>query len=236
MVKDQLPYHDRYEAGEVLASHLSRYAGQPEVVILGLPRGGIPVAYQISRILDVPLDVFVVRKLGVPGHEELAMGAIASGDVQVINPQVTAFLKNSEMVLQEVSEREKCELNRREKLYRGNLPPVDVKGKTVILVDDGVATGASMRAAIKALKLSQVNKLVVAVPVGAAETCSELEQEVDEVVCAATPIIFYGVGQFYEDFSQTTDEEVRDLLNRAAYRKLPVTRVQATNERNTTTK
>ncbi|MDQ3396479.1 MAG: phosphoribosyltransferase [Deinococcota bacterium] len=208
-------FKNREEAGQKLATLLSRYAGRRDVLVLALPRGGVPVAYELVRELGVPLDVFVVRKLGAPGHEELAMGAIATGGVRVLNEDVVRGLGVPEKTVEAVAASELKELQRREKRYRGVRPAPDVRGRTVILVDDGLATGATMRAAVMALKEQGPAQLVVAVPVAAAETCAAFRAEVDEVVCVETPQPFYGVGMWYEDFSQTTDEEVRDLLSRA---------------------
>jgi putative phosphoribosyl transferase len=209
-------FQDRYEAGRILAETLEKYAGRDDVIVLGLPRGGVPVAYEIARHLGVPLDVFIVRKLGVPGFEELAVGAIASGGVRVLNPDIVQVLPNAEQIIEAATERERAELERREKLYRGDRPPPDLRNRTVILVDDGLATGATMRAAVKALRQQGAAKIVVAVPVGAPETCREFETEVDETICAVSPEYFQAVGQFYDDFSQTSDDEVRELLARAA--------------------
>jgi predicted phosphoribosyltransferase len=191
------------------------YRGREDAIVLGLPRGGVPVAYEVAQRLALPLDVFVVRKLGVPGYEELAMGAIASGNVSVLNQDVMGALPDSEAILEMVRAREKMELERREILYRQDRPALNLRGRVAILVDDGLATGATMRAAVAALRKQGVAKIVVAVPVGAPETCREIEAEVDETICAVMPAFFHGVGQFYEDFSQTTDEEVRELLTRA---------------------
>ncbi len=186
--------------------------GRPDVVVLGLARGGVPVAAEVARILDVALDVFVVRKLGVPGHEELAFGALASGGLRVFNDDVAATLPPA--VVAEVTAREQEELARREESYRGDRPPLDLRGRTVVLVDDGLATGASMRAAVGAVRSQDPASIVVAVPVGAAATCEQLRHEaaVDSVVCAATPDPFVAVGSWYLDFSPTTDDEVRRLL------------------------
>jgi predicted phosphoribosyltransferase len=181
-----------------------------------LPRGGVPVAYEVARALAAPLDIFDVRKLGVPGHEEFAMGAIATGGVRVLNEQVVEDLRIPDYMIDAVAAREQQELTRRERLYRGDRPPVDVRDRTVILVDDGLATGATMQAAIKALRQQQPARIVVAVPTGAPDTCERLRAEVDDVICAITPEPFHAVGLWYVDFSQTTDEEVRDLLARAA--------------------
>jgi putative phosphoribosyl transferase len=213
-----LRFHDRAEAGRMLADELSRYAGRDDVIVLALPRGGVPVAYEVARALGAPLDVFVVRKLGVPGHEEHAMGAIASGGVLLLDRDVVRALGISEEALRQVVERELRELERREQAYRAGRPPLDVKGKTVILVDDGLATGASMRAAAIAVRRLEPKAVVVAVPVASRQTCDEFRAEVDDVVCGITPEPFRAVGLWYEDFSQTTDDEVRDLLARASER------------------
>lgn len=200
----------------MLAAQLSAYAGQPDVRVLALPRGGVPVGYEVARALGAPLDVFVVRKLGTPGYEELAMGAIAEGGVRVLNPSVLSRLDIAPEDLERAAAREAQELARRGKRYRDGRPPTDVRGKTVILVDDGLATGTSMRAAVAALRQLGPERLVVAVPVAAAQTCEALEPEVDELVCVSTPEPFYAVGQWYRDFDQTSDEEVRALLALAA--------------------
>lgn len=207
---------DRAEAGEQLAARLAGYVGRPDMIVLALPRGGVPVAFEIARVLKAPLDVFLVRKLGVPGQEELAMGAIASGGVRVLNRNVVAYLSIPQETIDIVARREQQELERRERLYRGDRPALGLRGLTVILVDDGLATGSTMRAAITALKKLEQNRLVVAVPVGPASTVEELRGEVDELVCVIVPEYFDGVGRWYEDFSQTTDGEVRTLLDRAA--------------------
>lgn len=208
-------FQDRYEAGRHLAQKLEAYTGRDNVIVLGLPRGGVPVAYEIARHLRVPLDVFIVRKIGVPGFEELAIGAIASGGVRVLNQEVVRFLANAEQIIDEATARERLEVERREKLYRDDRPPPDFQNRTVILVDDGLATGATMRAAVKALREQGAARIVVAVPVGAPDTCREFEHEVDETICALSPVYFEAVGQFYTDFSQTTDDEVRQLLARS---------------------
>ena len=213
----EYPFRNRTEAGRVLAQELSAYANRDDVIVLALPRGGVPVAFEVAHALHAPLDVFVVRKLGVPGHEELAMGAIASGGVLVIEPSVVEDLSIPMEVVLDVAAREEQERLRREREYRGDRPEPDVRGRTVILVDDGLATGSTIRAAVAALKKSQPAKIVVAVPVAVRSTCEELAEEVDEVVCARTPEPFYGVGEWYADFSQTRDEEVRDLLARAEH-------------------
>jgi putative phosphoribosyl transferase len=209
------PFANRTEAGKELATKLTpHYANRPDVLVLALPRGGVPVACEVARALHAPLDVFIVRKLGVPGYEELAMGAIASGDVRVLNEGVTTQLKIARSVIDSVADREKRELQRRERLYRGNRPAPSVNGRTVILVDDGLATGSTMRAATISLRQMQPSKLIVAVPVAAPEVCEEFHNEVDEIVCVLTPEPFTAVGAWYADFSQTTDEEVRELLER----------------------
>jgi putative phosphoribosyl transferase len=212
-----VPFENRAEAGEKLATKLSRYANRPDVLVLALPRGGVPVAYQVARALRAPLDVFIVRKLGVPGYEELAMGAIASGGVRVMNEEVIRHLDFPQTVIDSIAQREGKELRRRESLYRGNRPAPNVQDRTVILVDDGLATGSTMRAAAVALRQMRPSKLIVAVPVAAPEICAEFRSEVDEVVCAATPDPFMAVGACYVDFSQTSDQEVRDLLERAVF-------------------
>jgi predicted phosphoribosyltransferase len=209
-------FHDRVDAGRRLAGELAEYARKPEVLVLALPRGGVPVGYEVARELDAPLDIFLVRKLGVPGHEELAMGAIATGGVRVLNDSVIEMLHVPDRVIDAVAEKEQRELARRETEYRGNRPEPEVRGRTVILVDDGLATGSTMRAAAEALKHEGAERLIVAVPVAPPETCEAFRSEVDEIVCAITPEPFYGVGMWYEDFSQTTDEEVRALLDRQA--------------------
>ena len=206
-------FRDRYHAGEVLAEKLRGYRGRTDTVVLGLARGGVPVAHRIAEALGAPLDVFVVRKLGVPGHRDLAMGAIASGGLLVINPDVVQELGITRAVIEAVSASETQELQRREHDYRADRQPIALRGKSVILVDDGLATGASMRAAVAAVKAFDPARVVVAVPVAASEVCRRLEAEVDEVVCAVTPPDFAAVGFWYEDFSQTTDDEVRDLLH-----------------------
>jgi erythromycin esterase-like protein/predicted phosphoribosyltransferase len=209
-----LPFRDRSEAGRLLAEKLTAYANRPDVLVLALPRGGVPVAYEVARALNAPLDVFVVRKLGIPGYEELAMGALATGGVRVLNDDVVERLRIPNYVIDAVAAQEQQELTRRERLYRGGRPPPDVRGRTVILVDDGLATGATMHAAIQALRQLQPGRIVVAVPTAAPETCEALRAEVDEVICTITPEPFHAVGRWYENFSQTTDEEVRDLLAR----------------------
>jgi putative phosphoribosyl transferase len=208
------PFRDRVDAGKALAEHLGKYAGRPDVIVLALPRGGVPVAYEVAKALGAPLDVFIVRKLGVPGHEEYAMGAVASGGVRVLNEDVVRGLGLSDAAIARVVARELAELHRREQLYRGDRPEPDLKGRTVILVDDGLATGSTMKAAVKALAARAPARIVVAVPIAAADTCEALAREVDEVVCAVTPEPFHAVGLWYDDFRQTTDAEVHDLLER----------------------
>jgi putative phosphoribosyl transferase len=208
-------FRDRTDAGRHLAARLTRYADRTDVLVLALPRGGVPVAYEVAKQLNAPLDVFLVRKLGVPGYEELAMGAIASGGVRVINEDTVRYLDIPDDVINSVAEHELHELERRERAYRGDRPAPDVKGHTVILIDDGLATGSTMRAAARSLRKQGPARIVVAVPVSARQTCEEFRDEVDEIVCAVTPEPFRGVGRWYEDFSQTTDEEVRELLRRA---------------------
>jgi putative phosphoribosyl transferase len=207
-------FRDRQEAGQALARELLRYRDDASVIVLGLPRGGVPVAFEVARALNAPLDVFVVRKLGVPGHEEFAMGAIASGGVRVMNPDV-AELEIPEAVIEAVAARELRELERRERVYRDNRPPLAIADRTVILVDDGLATGSTMRAAIAAVKQQRPHRVIVAVPVAAATTCTELQAEADEIVCASTPFPFHAVGLWYANFEQTSDEEVHTLLEAA---------------------
>jgi predicted phosphoribosyltransferase len=205
-------FRDRVHAGRELAGLLARYAHRPDVIVLGLPRGGMPVAAEVARALGVPFDVFLVRKLGVPGHEELAFGAIAQGGVQVLNDRLIADLDLPPFAVERVAARERAELERRDELYRGGRPFPALHERTVILIDDGLATGATMEAAVIALRRLGPARVVVAAPVGARETCDRLSGIGDEVVCAATPAPFDAVGLWYEDFSQTTDEEVRALL------------------------
>jgi predicted phosphoribosyltransferase len=210
------PFHDRADAGHVLATQLTAYAHHPQVQVLALPRGGVPVAFEVAQALHVPLDVFLVRKLGVPGYEELALGAVATGGVRVLNDEVIRALAISPEMIETVTAAEQQELARRERVYRGERRPLEVRGCILILVDDGLATGATMRAAVAALRQQQPARLIIAVPMAAAETCEALRAEADEVICAVTPQSFYAVGQGYDNFSQTTDAEVRDLLQRAA--------------------
>jgi predicted phosphoribosyltransferase len=203
---------DRRDAGRVLAERLRHYASREDVLVLALPRGGVPVAYEVARALDVPLDLFLVRKLGLPGHEEFAIGAIASGGVRVVNEELLQEFGIDDALLDEITRRESAELERRERRYRGDRAPPDVEGRTVILIDDGLATGSTMRAAVAALRAERPEKIIVAVPTAARETCDELRPEVDEMICATTPEPFLAVGLWYADFAQTTDEEVHTLL------------------------
>lgn len=214
-------FQDRFDAGRLLASKLRPFANRSDTVVLALPRGGVPVGFEVAKALNAPLDVFVVRKLGVPGYEELAMGAIASGGIRVLNEDVVRTLGIPDEVIDTVAAKEERELERRERDYRDGRPPVDVQGRTVILVDDGLATGSSMRVAVLALKRKRPAQIVVAVPVAAPTTCAEFESEVDQIICAVTPEPFQSVGQWYADFSQTSDEEVRDLLRQAASLRTP---------------
>jgi predicted phosphoribosyltransferase len=213
---ERLRFKDRRRAGVVLAQHLERFAGKDDVVVLAIPRGGVPVGYEVARALGVPLDVFVVRKLGLPGQEELAMGAIASGGARVLNDEVIAWLHPSFETIEAVTSAQRAELERRERAYRGDRPPPPLEGQTVILVDDGLATGSTMKAAVLAVREQHPAGIVVAVPVGAPETCEALRRVADEVVCPLMPQPFSAVGQWYVDFSQTTDEQVRELLAAAS--------------------
>jgi predicted phosphoribosyltransferase len=205
-------FRDRTDAGRQLAHSLGVYANRADVIVLALPRGGVPVGYEVATHLHVPLDIFVVRKLGVPGYEELALGAIASGGVRVLNQDVVRVLPNAEQIVEAVTANELIEMQRRERAYRGDRVPIDVRGRTVILVDDGLATGATMHAAVQALRGQEPAKIVVGVPVCAPETCREVQKIADEIVALFAPEWFHGVGQFYDDFSQTSDDEVRRLL------------------------
>jgi putative phosphoribosyl transferase len=209
-------FRDRRDAGKFLARKLAHLAPDPNLIILALPRGGVPVAYEVARELGAPLDIFIVRKLGVPDYEELAMGAIASGGVRVLNEDVIRKFGVTPQVLDSVTAEEQRELERRERDYRGDREPLELTGRTVVLVDDGLATGATMRAGALALRRKNPKRIVVAAPVGAPDTCAEFAGEVDEVVCARCPEDFTSVSLSYHDFAQTTDEEVRDLLLRAA--------------------
>jgi putative phosphoribosyl transferase len=211
-----LRFRDRRDAGIRLASKLSSYANDPSVLVLGLPRGGVPVAYEVAAALRVPLDVFVVRKLGVPGHRELAMGAIASGGIRVLNREVIDAVRIPGAMIDAVAAQEQQELERQQRLYRGAAPFPSLAGRTVIVVDDGLATGSTMRAAVRALRQSNPARIVVAAPVAAAETCRSLALEADQVVCCNVPETFTAVSLWYEEFSQTTDQEVRNLLEAIA--------------------
>jgi putative phosphoribosyl transferase len=208
-------FQDRSEAGRRLAADLARFAGRDDVIVLALPRGGVPVAWEVAKALHVPMDVFVVRKLGLPGYEELAIGAIASGGVRLINEDVVRAHHVPPAAIEVIAASEQAELERRERLYRGERPFPDLRGKTVILVDDGLATGSTMRVAVEALRREGPARIVVAVPVSAPETCDALRDVADDVVCAITPEPFYAVGLWYQDFTQTTDAEVHNLLARA---------------------
>jgi len=217
----RMQFRDRSEAGELLAGKLAHYANKPDVLVLALPRGGVPVGAQVARRLNVPLDVFVVRKLGFPGHPELAMGAIATGGVRVFNGDVVNTFRIPDEVINAVTAAEFQELQRRERSYRDNLPPPEVEGKTVILVDDGIATGSTMLAAISALRQLIAGRVVVAAPTIARTTYDYLRENSDEVVAVIVPEEFYGVGQWYQDFAQTTDEEVHQLLGKMTHRDSP---------------
>jgi putative phosphoribosyl transferase len=216
-------FEDRFAAGRVLASKLGEFSRRSDVVVLALPRGGVPVGYEVAQALHAPLDVFVVRKLGTPGQEELAMGALASGGITVLNQEVIQALGIPRQTVDAVVVREQRELERREREYRNGRPAVNVRGRMAILIDDGLATGSSMRVAAKAIRKEAALQIVVAVPVASPSTCAEFEREVDKVVCATTPEAFSAVGQWYRDFSQTTDDEVRELLARAASPLVPRT-------------
>ncbi|WP_131795321.1 phosphoribosyltransferase [Fluoribacter gormanii] len=207
-------YDDRYQAGRVLTDLLKDYEKRTDVIVLALPRGGVPVAYEIASKLSLPLDIFIVRKLGVPGHEELAMGAIASGGITVFNEEIVNSLHISKEAINKIHKSEQEELSRRELAYRGKKPFPMLPGKTVILVDDGIATGYTMRAAIAALKQQNPAKIIVTVPVAARSTCDEIAPLVDEIICPMRPVNFYAVGMWYNDFSQTTDDEVMQLLKK----------------------
>lgn len=212
------PFVDRRDAGRALAEKLRQYAGQPNLLVLGLPRGGVPVAHEVAVALGAPLDVFVVRKLGVPGHEEMAFGAIASGGVRVLDPEVVAQLRISDAMIERVTRAERAELEQREQMYRPERQFSDVEGRTVILVDDGIATGASMFAAVEALRQEHPAKIIVAAPVASPDAVRSLSAVADECVCVMTPAIFQAVGLWYLDFEQTTNEEVRELLREARRR------------------
>lgn len=209
-------FEDRREAGQVLARQLGHYAGRGDVIVLALPRGGVPVGFEVAEALRAPLDVFVVRKLGTPGQEELALGAIATGGVRVLNEEVIGAVGIPERTIDAIAARELSELERRELHYRGNRAPAEVAGRIVILADDGLATGSSMRAAVLALRQLGPSRIVVAVPVASASTCERLRGDADEVICTYTPANFFAVGQWYRSFEQTSDEEVRDFLAKAS--------------------
>jgi len=212
---DRQPFLDRHDAGRVLASRVKSYADRDDVVVLALPRGGVPVAYEVASALGAPLDVFLVRKLGTPGHRELAMGAIASGGVRVLNDDVVRWYGVPQSAIESVAREETAELERREREYRRDRPAPDLANRIVILVDDGLATGSTMRAAAQAVRMRGPSRVIVAVPVGAPQTCNEIAAVADEVVCARMPEPFSAVGQWYLDFDQTTDDEVRDLLQKS---------------------
>jgi predicted phosphoribosyltransferase len=212
---ERQPFEDRRHAGVELAKRLSKLKGRIDLVVLALPRGGVPVAYEVARVLEAPLDVFLVRKLGLPGHPELAMGAIASGGVRVLNEDVVAWFRIPEAVVDAVAQEEQVELERRERTYRDGRAPIDLHGRTVLLIDDGLATGSTMKAAVEAVRAYAPSRIVVAVPVGSPDTCHDFAELADEIVCARAPDRFAAVGQWYRDFEQTSDQEVRDLLNDA---------------------
>ncbi|WP_025041952.1 phosphoribosyltransferase [Nitrosospira briensis] len=218
MASSVLYFADRAEAGKRLAEALVGYAGRTDVLVLALPRGGVPVAYEVARTLAVPMDLWLVRKLGVPGQEELAMGAIAGKDTRVLNRDIINVLNIDKTTIEAVIVKEQAELERRNRLYRQGRPSPDIEGKTIIIIDDGLATGATMRAAIASLRQAGAARIIAAVPVGAASTCGKVEQDADELVCLYTPEPFYGVGQWYDDFSQTSDESVLALLESATKR------------------
>lgn len=213
---NQQRFRDRIHAGQLLAAALTAYANRPDVLVLGLPRGGVPVAFEVARALHTPLDVLIVRKLGVPGQEELAMGAIASGGVRVLNDDVLRHLALSSEAVEQETIREQREVERREHLYREKRPAPEMRGRTVILVDDGMATGATMRAAVAAVRRQQPASLIIAVPAAASTTCEEFEEQGEKVVCLIRAKAFWAVGFWYEHFPQTTDEEVRNLLAKAS--------------------
>jgi putative phosphoribosyl transferase len=212
---DYQAFTDRRHAGRVLASRLAKYAGRDDVIVLALPRGGVPVAYEVASALGAPMDVFLVRKLGTPGHRELAMGAIASGGVRVLNEDVVRWYGISQPAIEHVAQEEQEELERRERAYRDDRPPPDLANKTVILIDDGLATGSTMRAGAQAVRAHRPARVVIAVPVGAGQTCADLSAVADEVICARMPEPFSAVGQWYVNFDQTDDDEVRELLQKS---------------------
>ncbi len=210
-------FTNRVEAGRMLARRLIEYANRTDVIVLALPRGGVPIAYEVVKQLQIPLDIFLVRKLGVPWQEELAMGAIASGGVRILNEDLFRVLQLPASVIEEVTMKERQELARRERLYRGDKPFPNLKGRAVIVIDDGIATGSSMRAAVVALRQHQPERIIVATPVGAISTCNNLGKIANEVICLLTPEPLNSIGEWYEDFEQVTDNEVRDLLEQAAF-------------------
>jgi putative phosphoribosyl transferase len=217
----KLPFEDRTQAGRLLGEALAEYAKRSDVIVLALPRGGVPVGFEVARMIDAPLDIMLVRKLGTPGQEELAMGAIASGGVCVLNPDIVAIIDISQEAIEAVAATERQELERRERAYRGNKPPPTVENHCIILVDDGLATGASMLAAVSALRQRKPASIVVAIPVAPPDTVQRLKQEADDVVCLATPEPFSAVGRWYREFSQTSDDEVKSLLERAGSMSTP---------------
>jgi putative phosphoribosyl transferase len=208
-------FQDRVEAGRKLAEQLQKYANREDVIVLGIPRGGVPVAFEVAKALKAPLDIFVSRKLGTPGQEELAFGAVASGGVRVLDQEIVESVGISDQQMEQITEKVRMEVERREKLYRGDRPALKLEAKTVILVDDGIATGSSMRAAIAALRLLKPARIVVAVPVAPLSTCKHLKQEADELICVRTPEFFFAIGEFYSDFSQLEDQEVTEILKQA---------------------
>jgi len=214
-------FRDRVEAGGRLAERLRPYANRGDVIVLGIPRGGVPVAFEVAEALNAPLDIFLSRKLGVPGQEELAFGAVASGGVRVLDDDLIESVGISKQEIEEITGKVRAELERRERVFRGDRPPLELEGKIAILIDDGIATGSSMRAAIKALRLHKPAKVVVAIPVAPLSTCHRLRTKVDELICVYMPESFYAIGQFYADFTQVADEEVTELIRRAAQRKEP---------------
>jgi predicted phosphoribosyltransferase len=205
-------FDDRQDAGRQLGQKLRSYADRDDTLVLALPRGGVPVAYEVARAMAAPLDVFIVRKLGTPGQRELAMGAVASGGIVVVNHDVLRWLRLPESAIEAAAAPARAEMERQEKAFRGDRPPVSIEGRIVVLVDDGLATGSTMRAALRAVSARRPQRVIVAVPVGAASTCEELRREADEVVCLQTPESFRSVGQWYRDFTQTEDDEVREYL------------------------
>jgi predicted phosphoribosyltransferase len=209
-------YRNRTDAGRRLAGLMMDYAGRPDVIVLALPRGGVPVAFEVARALEAPLDVFIVRKLGLPDHEELAMGAVATGGVRILDERTVRAFGVSEAEIAEVTAIERRELERRERRYRGDRPPPDVNGRTAILIDDGLATGSTMLAAVTALRQEDAARVVVGVPIAPQDTCDSFRDHVDDIVCAMTPEPFHAVGLWYDDFTQTTDDEVHELLERSA--------------------